>query len=61
MVELSFASGESRGVVRAMEQIRVEASGLSTYAIRLVPALWLLTQREGYRVFQHRTTPEIVK
>jgi type VI secretion system secreted protein VgrG len=59
------AAGETgrlfRGVVRAMEQIRVEASGLSTYAIRLVPSLWMLTQREGYRVFQHRTTEEIVR
>jgi type VI secretion system secreted protein VgrG len=50
-----------RGVVRAMEQIRVEPSGLSTYAVHLVPALWMLTQREGYRVFQHRTTQEIVR
>jgi type VI secretion system secreted protein VgrG len=42
-----------RGVCCAVEQTRAEPSGLSTYAVRLVPTLWLLTQRRNYRLFQH--------
>ncbi|MBK8253126.1 MAG: type VI secretion system tip protein VgrG [Polyangiaceae bacterium] len=48
------------GVVSEMELIRVEASGLSTYEIKIVPQMWLLTQRTNYRMFQHQSVPEIV-
>ncbi len=49
------------GVVSEMELTRVEPSGLSTYELKIVPHLWLLTQRTNYRMFQHQSVPEIVK
>src|SRR5690349_5727532 len=33
---------------------------LSTYVIRIVPNLWLLTQRQGNRIYQHLSIPDIV-
>ncbi len=50
-----------RGVCSAVEQVRAEPSGLSTYALRIVPALWLLTQRRNYRLFQHLSVPGVVR
>lgn len=49
------------GVVSYAEQVHAEASpsGLSTYYFRVVPTLWLLTQRRNYRVFQHLSIPDI--
>jgi type VI secretion system secreted protein VgrG len=54
------------GVVSHMEQVEVEAPrpgamGLSTYALRIVPSMWLLTQRRENRIFQHMTVPAIVE
>ncbi|AUX24893.1 uncharacterized protein SOCEGT47_054330 [Sorangium cellulosum] len=34
--------------------------GSSTYELTIVPRLWLLTQRAGYRVYQHFSCPELV-
>ena len=50
-----------RGIVSHVEQVQPEVSdeGRSTYALTVVPELWLLTQRKGYRVFQHLSIPEI--
>ena len=48
------------GIVDFAEQVQAEAAGLSTYRIRIVPRLWLLTQRRGNRIYQHLTIPEIV-
>jgi type VI secretion system secreted protein VgrG len=48
------------GVVQAMELVRVEEAGLSTYRITLVPALWMLTQRSNNRLFQHIAIPDII-
>ena len=53
------------GVVSHAEQIDVEpptgtSLGLSTYLVRIVPTLWLLTQRRGYRIYQHLSIPDIV-
>ncbi|HSN97796.1 MAG TPA: phage late control D family protein, partial [Candidatus Nanopelagicales bacterium] len=48
------------GVCSAMRQVRVEPAGLSTYALTLVPSLWLLTQRRGNRLYQHLSIPDIV-
>ena len=48
------------GIVSEMELIRVEPAGLSTYALTIVPQLWLLTQRRNYRLFSHMSVPEIV-
>jgi type VI secretion system secreted protein VgrG len=53
------------GVVSSAEQIAAlapqpGAKPLSTYFFRIVPNLWLLTQRRGYRIFQHQSIPDIV-
>ncbi len=53
------------GVVSSIEQVQavqpgVSAKELSTYYLRIVPTLWLLTQRRGYRAFQHISIPDIV-
>jgi len=34
---------------------------LHTYYVRIVPALWLLTHRRNYRIFQHRSIPDVVE
>jgi type VI secretion system secreted protein VgrG len=52
------------GLVSSMEQVKSVAPGaqdkpLSTYLIRIVPRLWLLTQRQNYRIFQHLSIPDI--
>ncbi|MDI1436435.1 type VI secretion system Vgr family protein [Polyangium sorediatum] len=54
------------GVVSHAEQIDVEpptgtSLGLSTYLVRIVPTMWLLTQRKGNRIFQKMSIPDIVK
>src|SRR5262249_17751728 len=51
-----------KGVVSFMKLGQVEtrsATGLSTYSLVIVPSLWLLDQRQGYRIFQHRSIPDI--
>jgi type VI secretion system secreted protein VgrG len=48
------------GVCSHFEQLQAEETGLSTYLVRIVPDLWLLTQRQNNRIFQHLTVPEIV-
>src|SRR5262245_3509507 len=52
------------GVVNFMEQVQGLEGGdaqnpLSTYFIRIVPRLWLLTQRRNYRIYQHLAIPDI--
>jgi type VI secretion system secreted protein VgrG len=49
------------GVFSYAEQMEAEPAGQSTYALRLVPRLWLLSQRRGHRVFQHQTALDIVR
>ncbi|WP_235880117.1 type VI secretion system Vgr family protein [Polyangium aurulentum] len=62
--KLSIAAGMHdrfwSGVCNHFEQVRVEASGLSTYQFSIVPTLWLLTQRKNYRMFQQISEPDIV-
>ena len=48
------------GIVADIEQVAAEESGLSTYRIQLVPALWLLTQRTNCRVYQQLTDLQVV-
>ncbi len=48
------------GVVSFIEQIQAEPMGLATYSLRIVPRLWLLTQRRNNRIFQHLSIPDIV-
>ena len=40
------------GVCKELHQVAAEESGLSTYAIEIVPVLWLATQRRNHRMFQ---------
>jgi type VI secretion system secreted protein VgrG len=52
------------GVVASMEQVQgLEAAEgskpLSTYHLRIVPRLWLLTQRQNHRIHQHLSIPDI--
>jgi type VI secretion system secreted protein VgrG len=47
------------GVCSFIEQVQAESTGLSTYALRIVPKLWLLTQRRNHRIFQHLSIPDI--
>ena len=49
------------GIVAEMEQVSIEEDGLSIYALRIVPMLWRCKQRRNHRVFQHLSTPEIVR
>jgi type VI secretion system secreted protein VgrG len=49
------------GVVSHMELLQAEATGLSTYYLRIVPRLWLATQRRNHRVFQHKSVPDVVE
>lgn len=53
------------GIVRSIEQVQASQSALgmkelSTYLLRVVPNLWMLTQRRNYRIFQHLSVPEII-
>lgn len=34
-------------------------TAISSYHVRIVPDLWLLTQRRNYRIYQHLTIPDI--
>jgi len=52
-------SREWSGVCNHVEQIRAEPTGLSTYHLRIVPRLWLLTQRRNHRIYQHLSILEI--
>ena len=47
------------GVCSHIEQIQAEPTGLSTYHLRIVPTLWLLTQRRNHRLYQHLSIPDI--
>ncbi|WP_441287330.1 type VI secretion system Vgr family protein [Sorangium sp. KYC3313] len=49
-----------QGVCSHVEQVQAEPTGLSTYYLRIVPRLWLLTQRRGHRIYQHLSIPDIV-
>jgi type VI secretion system secreted protein VgrG len=48
------------GICERCEQTRVEPSGLSTYELTVVPALWLLGRRRNHRLFQHVSHLDIV-
>jgi type VI secretion system secreted protein VgrG len=42
------------------EQVQAEPTGLSTYYLRIVPTLWLSTQRRNHRIYQHISIPDII-
>jgi type VI secretion system secreted protein VgrG len=47
------------GICSELHQLKVEEAGLSTYHIRIVPRLWLASQRQNHRIFQNKTELEI--
>lgn len=51
------------GICSSIEQTQPESSagGVSTYYLKIVPNLWLLSQRRGHRIFQHLSAPKIVE
>src|SRR5690348_9305205 len=49
------------GVCAFVDQMESEADGLSHYAFRVVPSLWLLGLRRSHRVFQDLSTPGIAR
>jgi len=50
-----------RGVLSELTLVRVEASGLSTYHLRIEPKLWLASQRRNYRIFQTQSELDIAR
>lgn len=53
------------GLVSTIEQVAAvqptpHGTQLSSYSLRIVPKLWLLTQRRNYKIFQHLSIPDIV-
>ena len=60
---MSIGGGKKRywsGICNELQQLTSEESGLSSYRLSIVPALWLLTQRRNYRIFQQISEPDIV-
>lgn len=49
------------GVCTRCEQTRVESTGLSHYRMSVAPRFWLLSQKQNYRLFQHRSALQIVE
>ncbi|MBI4951189.1 MAG: type VI secretion system tip protein VgrG [Myxococcales bacterium] len=65
-LRIEQADGRHRvwtGVCAAVEQLRWDETpgAESTYHLRIVPYLWLLSQRTDHRIFQHQSIPDIVK
>ncbi len=50
-----------RGVVVGAEQLRAEATGQSTYVLRLAPRAWLLGRKLQSRIFQDESAPGIAE
>ena len=50
-----------QGVCSHMALLRAETAGASTYLMRIVPRLWLTTQRRGNRIYQRLSLLEIVQ
>jgi type VI secretion system secreted protein VgrG len=62
ILRTSPVDGETRhwnGICVRLEQVRAEEAGLSTYAIRIAPVMWLLTQRRNYRIFQDKSELDV--
>lgn len=49
-----------RGVCLSADQARAEEEGLSAYELTIGPSMSLLAHRSRYRVFSHKSTPDIV-
>jgi type VI secretion system secreted protein VgrG len=61
---LKFASKPGRlwsGICAYAAQVQAEsAPSLSTYQVKIVPLMWLLTKRSSHRIFQHLSIPDII-
>src|SRR5512133_3610507 len=60
VIHLSTTTRVWTGICSHMELVQAEPTGLSTYFLKIVPALWRTTLRRNNRIFQHLTIPEIV-
>lgn len=60
VAHLHHAARTWTGVCHHIEQVQAEPTGLSTYELGIMPALWLLSQRRGYRVYQHLSIPDVI-
>jgi type VI secretion system secreted protein VgrG len=49
------------GILNEIHQVRVDEKGLTTYQLRIVPKLWLASQRRNNRIFQNKTELEIAR
>jgi type VI secretion system secreted protein VgrG len=56
-----FQSRTWHGVCASMDLLHAEPTGMSTYRLRIVPALWLLSQRRQSRIYQREKLPDIAK
>lgn len=54
-----ISSIEHLGYTRGQD--RHESKKIAAYELYLVPRVWTLTQRQTSRIFQHKTTPEILQ
>lgn len=61
VVWLTTANRVWTGICSHMELVQTESIGLSTYFIKIVPALWRTTLRRNNRIFQHMKIPDIVQ
>ena len=61
VLHLSAATRVWTGICSHMELVQAEPTGLSTYFLRIVPALWRTTLRRNNRIFQHLSIPDIVR
>jgi type VI secretion system secreted protein VgrG len=61
VVFLTTANRVWTGICSHMELVQTESIGLSTYFMKIVPALWRTTLRRNSRIFQHMTIPDIVQ
>jgi type VI secretion system secreted protein VgrG len=66
--DFALGGGERHlsGVVALAELVHAVSvsgarTGLSTYRVRIMPALWTLGERRNHRVFQHLSIPDIVE
>ncbi len=50
-----------KGILNEIHQVRVEETGLTTYRLRIVPKLWLASQRRNSRIFQQKTEIDIAR
>jgi type VI secretion system secreted protein VgrG len=49
------------GVVSRVTLVPTQPDKLARYQVRIVPALWFLTQTTNCAIFQDQTTPEIIE